>query len=64
MIQKQTTPPGKGGAAKSIAEQAIGQSGHSIKALQTQYLADTYSLKRRRAALIAALFYGGPHDVA
>ena len=64
MIQKQTTPPGKGGAANSIAVQAIGQSGRSTKTLQTQYLADEYSLQRRRAALIAALFYGEPDDVA
>lgn len=64
MIQKQTTLPVEGRAAKSIAEQAIGQSGYSTETLQTQYLADHYSLKRRRAALVAALFYGEPDDAA
>jgi len=56
-------PPVKAEAAKSIAVLAIGRSGHGTKSIQIQHLADEFSLRRRRARLIAALLYGEPrHD--
>lgn len=63
MNQKQKTPPGKGGAKKSIALAAIGRNSHSTEALQTQYLTDSFLLKRQCATLIASLHYGELRDV-
>ena len=62
-MEMKPAPLDRSEAGVSYLHASIGYAGHNTEALQTQYLADNYLLKRRRAELIASLHYGEIRDV-